>query len=151
MLIYGCVSIPALKPLVLLQKKLTDSFCSRNTEMKLNFFENCKVLTAHKIHIYELLKFETKSVYKMHTDTYLNELFSFEFRSNNLTRSLQWFLKIPKCKRKFERNSMRYRGANLLNLFLLKTMCYYQTIMSFLVVRLSLRCTRLEITTFIEL
>ena len=55
----------------------------------------------------------------MHTDAYLNELYSFESRSNSSTRrSLKWFLKIPKCKRKFERKSLRYRGAKLLNLFI---------------------------------
>ena len=54
----------------------------------------------------------------MHTDTYLNELISFASRSNNSTRrSLKWFLKVPKCKRKSEMNSLRYRVAKLLNLF----------------------------------
>ena len=31
-LIYGCVSFAALKPLVLLQKNFSDSFCSGNTQ-----------------------------------------------------------------------------------------------------------------------
>ena len=89
------------------------------TENVTQFFEKYKVLTAHELHIYELLKFVIKSVNKMHTDTYLNEFFSFEPRSNNsFRRSLKWFLKVPKCKRKFERNSWRYRGAKLLNLFI---------------------------------
>ena len=82
-------------------------------------FEKYKVLTAHELHIYELLKFVMKSVNKMHTDTYLNELFFFESRSNNSTRrSSKWFLKVPKCKRNSERNSLRYRGAKLLNIFM---------------------------------
>ena len=106
------------------------------TENVTQFFEKYKVLTAHELHIYELLKFVIKSVNKMHTDTYLNELFSFESRSNNSTRrSLKWFLKVPKCKRKFERNSLRYRGAKLFNLFIennvLPSNCYELSSFSF--------------------
>ena len=52
------------------------------TENVTHFFEKYKVLAAHELHIYELLKFVMKSKNKMHTDTYLNELFSFESRSN---------------------------------------------------------------------
>ena len=88
----------------------------------------------------------------MHTDTYLNELFSFECRSNNSTRiSLKWFLKVPNCKRKFERNSLRYRGAKLLNLFIENNVppSNYNELSGF---RLSVWCTRLEtITSIYEL
>ena len=64
-LIYGCVSFTALQSLVLLQKKT----------LRLIFLWKYKVLTAHELHIYALLKFVMKSINKIHTDTYLNELF----------------------------------------------------------------------------
>ena len=55
----------------------------------------------------------------MHTDRYLNEEISFEFRSIDSTgRSFKWLLKIPKCIQKFEKNSLRYRGAKILILFI---------------------------------
>ena len=50
----------------------------------------------------------------MHIDTYLNELFSFESRSNNSKRSLKWLLKIPKCTRKIERD---YEVPNYLKFY----------------------------------
>ena len=49
----------------------------------------------------------------MHIDTYLNELLS--FKSHSTRRSSKWLLKIPKFKRKIERNSLRYTGVKLLN------------------------------------
>ena len=55
----------------------------------------------------------------MHTDTYLNDLFSCESRSTNLTRrSMKWLLKIPRFKRKHEQKSLRSRGAKLFNLLM---------------------------------
>ena len=48
----------------------------------------------------------------MHTDTYLKDLFSCESQSTPLTRrSIKWLLKTPRCKRKHEQRSLRYRGS----------------------------------------
>ena len=55
----------------------------------------------------------------MHTDTYLNDLYSCESRSTHLTsRSLKWLLKIPRCKRKHEQSLLRYRGAKQFKLLM---------------------------------
>ena len=64
-----------LQPLVLLQKNNQTHFVPEIHRKYFSFFEKYKVLTAHKLHIYELLKFVRKSVNKMHIDTYLNESF----------------------------------------------------------------------------
>ena len=75
-LIYGCLSFNSLQPLVLLQKQILRLILfQKYTENVTQFFEKYKVLTAHKLLIYELLKFVIKSVNKMHTDTYLNKSF----------------------------------------------------------------------------
>ena len=67
LLIYGCVSFNALQPLVLLQKNFLRLILFRkSTENVTHFFEKYKVLTAHELHIYELLKFVMKSINKMH-------------------------------------------------------------------------------------
>ena len=117
-LVYGYVNYSTPEPLVLLQKKILRLFLFlRYTENVAHLFEKDKILTAHELHVYELLKFVIKSVNKMHTDTYLNDLFSCESRSAHLTRrSMKWLLKIPRCIRKHEQNSVRFRGAKLFNL-----------------------------------
>ena len=62
LLIYGCVSVTSLQPLVLLQKNSQAHFVPEKHRNCNTVFEKYKVLTAHELHIYELLKFVIKSV-----------------------------------------------------------------------------------------
>ena len=52
------VNYSTLEPLVLLQKKILRlSLFLRYTENAVPLFEKHKILTAHELHLYELLKF----------------------------------------------------------------------------------------------
>ena len=116
-LVYGYVNYSTLEPLVLLQKKILRLILFiKYSENFAHLFEKYKISTAHELHVYELLKFMIKSVNKLHTDTYLNDLFSCESQSTHLTRgSMKWLLKIPRCKWKHEQNSVRFWSAKLFN------------------------------------
>ena len=91
-LVYGCVNYKTLETLVLMQKKIFRLILFlKYTENVAHLFENFKILTAHELHVYQLLKYVIKSVNKIHTDTYLNDLFFCDSRSTHLTnRSLKW-------------------------------------------------------------
>ena len=43
-----------------------------------DMFISNELLTVFEFHLYELLKFVLKSLKKMHSETYLNELFEYE-------------------------------------------------------------------------
>ena len=74
------------------------------------------LLTLFEFHIYELLKFVLKSLKKMHSETYLRELFEYEHNTRNTIRSTKNYLKIPLFKKQFERSSVSYRCARLFNI-----------------------------------
>ena len=63
----------------------------------------------------ELQQFIMKSLKKMHSETYLNELFEYEHSTRNTRRSTKNYLKIPPFKTQFERSSISYRCAKLFN------------------------------------
>ena len=88
-------------------RKLSDS--SRD------IFISNKLLTVFEFHIYELLKFVLKLLKKMHSETYLNELFEYEHSIRNTRRSTKNYLKTPSFKTQFERSSISYRCAKLFN------------------------------------
>ena len=115
-LVSGRVIYSTLEPLVMMKKKILRMILFlKYTENVAHLFEKYKILTAHELHVNQLLKIVIKSANKMHTDTYLNDLFSCESRLTHLTnRSLKWLLKIPRCKRKPEQILLRYRGVKQL-------------------------------------
>ena len=78
-------------------------------------FISNKLLTVFEFHIYELLKFVLKSLKKINSETYLNELFEYEHSTRN-TRSTKNYLKIPSFKKQFERSTVLYRCARLFNI-----------------------------------
>ena len=126
-LVYGCCSYSSLLPILILQKKilkflyfrkLSDS--CRDIFMKLSdscrdIFISNKLLTVFEFHIYELLKFVLKSLKKMHSETYLNDLFEYEHGTTKTRRSTKNYLKLPSFKTQFERFSISYRCAKLFN------------------------------------
>ena len=73
-------------------------------------------LKIHKLHVYELLKLVLRSKAGLHPETFLNELFVFDKPSFMIRRSTFNLMKIPNFKRKFQRNSISYRGAKLFDI-----------------------------------
>ena len=80
-----------------------------------DIFISNKLLTVFEFHVYELLKLVLKSLKKMHSETYPNELFEYEHSTRNTRRSTKNDLKIPSFKAQFERSSISYRCAKLFN------------------------------------
>ena len=74
-------------------------------------------LTVHELYVYELVKFFSRSILKMHAESFLNNLFSFEKTSIYSTRrSTKNYLSVPMTKNKLQRCSIKYRGSKLYNL-----------------------------------
>ena len=76
-LVYGCCSFSSLSPIYQLQKKIIKViyFRKRHDDSKDLFTAN-KILTVFELHINELLKFVLKSLNHMHSEDYLNTIFS---------------------------------------------------------------------------
>ena len=115
-LVYGCCSYSSLLPIYILQKKILKFiYFRKRSDSSRDIFMSNKLLTVFEFHIYELLKFVLKSLKKMHSETYLNELFEYEHSTRNTRRSNKNYLKIPSFKTQFERSSISYRCAKLFN------------------------------------
>ena len=71
-----------------------------------------------ELYVYELLKFVLRSLNKLHADDYLNCLYEFDLTTHSTRRSQKSFRKIPKCRKILEKNSLKYRGTKLLNIFI---------------------------------
>ena len=116
-LIYGCTSFSSLCDIEKLQRKI----------FRLNFFKRFKdsispillkhgVLTVHELYVYELLKFVLRSVLSLHSESYFNNIFTFKNQDAYLTRSSTGVMAMPAAKKKFQRVSLKYRGAKLFNI-----------------------------------
>ena len=105
-----------LMPILISQKKILNSIHFRcRRESCDDIFSKNNLLTVFELHIYELLKFVLKSVKRMHSQGYLNEMFRFE--GDRETRlSEVGLLYMPSCKRKQQRSSINYRAAKLFNI-----------------------------------
>ena len=115
-LVYGCCSYSSLLPIYKLQKKILKFIYFRKlSDSSRDIFISNKLLTVFEFHIYELLKFVLKSLKRMHSETYLNELFEYEHSTRNTRRSTKNYLKVPSFKTQFERYSISYRCARLFN------------------------------------
>ena len=69
----------------------------------------------YKLHLYELLKFVLRSLWGLHSESYLNEMFVFE-KPNITRRSNTGFFQVPSYRKKIERNSVKCRAIKLFNL-----------------------------------
>ena len=115
-LVYGGCSYQSLLPIYILQKKILKFiYFRKRSDSSRDIFISNKLLTVFEFHIYELLKFVLKSLKKMHSETYLNDLFVYEHSTRNTRRSTKNYLKIPSFKTQFERCSISYRCAKLFN------------------------------------
>ena len=67
------------------------------------------------MHIYELLKFVLKSLSNIHSESFCNERFHPYIAEKETRQKAANFLKIPLCKRKIERYSIKFRCIKLYN------------------------------------
>ena len=115
-MLYDCCNYSSLLPIYILQKKILKFiYFRKRSDSSRDIFVSNKLLTVFEFHIYELLKFVLKSLKKMHSESYLNELFEYEHSTRNTRRSTKNYLKIPSFKTQFERSSISYRCAKLFN------------------------------------
>ena len=117
-MIYGCTNFSNLCDIEKLQRKI----------FRLIFFKRFKdsispillkhgVLTVHELYVYELLKFLLRSVLSLHSESYLNYIFTFKNQDAYLTRrSSTGVMAMPAAKNKFQRVSLKNRGTNLFNI-----------------------------------
>ena len=73
------------------------------------------LLTIYELHIYELIKFVLKSINGLPQQYFCNNLFQFKSNDRKTRSGILSLLKEPFCKKKLERNSIRFRGAKLYN------------------------------------
>ena len=72
-----------------------------------------KILSAYELHIYEMLKFVLRSIYQLHSEKYLNDLFNFENKRSTRNDSYN-LLHEPLCRKNSRRLSVRFRAAKLI-------------------------------------
>ena len=93
-LVKGCCSYSSLRPIYILQKKILKFiYFRKRSDSSRDIFISNKLLTVFEFHVFELLNCVLKSLKKMHSETYLNELFEYE-HSTRKTRSTKNYLKI---------------------------------------------------------
>ena len=123
-LVYGCCSYSSLLPIFMLQKKILKLIFFRNRRAHSeDIFIKHQILTAHELHVYELLKFVLRSINKLHSESFLNNSFEFENPLRETRRGKLNMLKETFRKRLFEKHSLAYRGSRLYNI--LRTRVYF--------------------------
>ena len=113
-LVYGCANMRNLMPILISQKKIL-KFIHFRCRCDDIFLKN-NLLIVFELHIYELLKFVLKSVKRMHSHGYLNEMYRFKEGGRETRLSEVGLLYMPSCKRKQQRSSINYRAAKLFNI-----------------------------------
>ena len=80
-LVYGCCSYSSLMPIYIFQRKILKLIYFRNRrEQSDDIFIRNQLLTVHELHVYELLKFVLRSVNKLHSEDFLNNVFIINLR-----------------------------------------------------------------------
>ena len=79
LLVYGCTSYTAHVPIKDMKRKIMRiiHFKSFNGSVS-KIMPETNTLTVHELYDYELVKFFSRSILKMHAESFLNNLFSFE-------------------------------------------------------------------------
>ena len=114
-LVYGCCGFSSLSAVLALQKKILMFFFFRKRcDSSTDLFVNNRILIVYELHLYELLKFVLPSLWGLHSESYLNEMFVFE-KPNIIRRSNTGFVKVPSYRKKVERNFVKCRAIKLYN------------------------------------
>ena len=115
-LVFGCCSYKAQEPIFIMQKKILKLiyFRKRSDSCDDIFLKN-ECLTVYKLHIYELLKFVLRSIFKIHPIDSLNKFFVFSSQKVRRSSKIQ-LLQEPLCKLQIERYSIKYHATKLYNL-----------------------------------
>ena len=119
LLVYGCVSYRTLEPILKMKKKILRLVLFLKYRQSVSkYFDILYILTVHQLYVYELIKFVLRSFNKLHTVDYLNSLYESNVTTHSTRRCRKSFLKIPKCRKIPEKNSLKYRRTELLNVFI---------------------------------
>ena len=114
-LVFGCCSYKAQEPIFIMQKILKLIYFRKRSDSCDDIFLKNECLTVYELHIYELLKFVLRSIFKIHSIDSLNKFFVFS--SQKVTRSSKiQLLQEPLCKLQIERYSIKYRATKLYNI-----------------------------------
>ena len=105
-----------LMQILISQKKIFEFIHFRCRRESCDIFLKNNLLTVFELHIYELLKIVLKSVKRIHSQGYLNEMFRFKEGGRGTRLSEVGLLYMPSCKRKQQRSSIDYRAAKLFNI-----------------------------------
>ena len=99
---YGWCSFSSLSAVLALQKKILKYiFFRKRSDYSTDLFVNNRILTVYELHLYKLLKFVLQSLWGLHSESYLNEMFLFE-KPNITRRSNTGFLKVPSYRKKLK-------------------------------------------------
>ena len=111
---YGCCSFSSLSAVLALQNKILKFIFFRKRCDSTDLFVNNRILTVYELHLYELLKFVLRSLWGLHSQSYLFERFVFEKPITR--RSNTGFLKVQSYRKKIEMNSVKCSSIKLYNL-----------------------------------
>ena len=111
-LLYGCTKYSNLEKIYLLQKILKFIFRNRR-DLCEDIFQRHKILSVFELHIYEMLKFALRSVYQLHSEKYLNDLFSFE-NKRSTRKDSYILLHEPLCRKMLEDCQCDFAQQNLI-------------------------------------
>ena len=127
LLIYGSTSESLLSRILILQTKIIRLiYFIKNEKSVQQLMESIGILTEHALYAYELLTFVLRSTSGLHSGDYLNNMHQFRSKTRTTRSTHKCLLIIPPTNNKiippttinslWQRQSLSYRGAKLLNL-----------------------------------
>ena len=100
-LLYGCTKYSNLEKNYLQNFFLKFIYFRHRGDHCEDIFQRHKILSVFELQICEMLKFVLRSVYQLHSEKYLNDLFSFENKRSTRNDSYN-LLHEPLCRKKLE-------------------------------------------------
>ena len=115
-LVYACCSYTSLLPIFTLQKKILKFiYFRRKSDTCEDIFVNNSILSVYELHLYELLKFVLRALNGLHSESFCNDMFSYNYSKVTTRLSKSNLIAQPKCRNKLERFSIKLRASKLYN------------------------------------
>ena len=116
-LVYGCTSVNALKPLITAQKRIIRSINFRPPQTHTySLYGRDNILTVCELHAYELVKFVMKSLGDKHRSSSLNAMFILNTGTRRITRrQKRGLLNVTLTRTKVGRCSVELRARHVFN------------------------------------
>ena len=97
-LVYACCSYTSLLPIFTLQKKILKFiYFRRKSDTCEDIFVNHSILSAYELHLYELLKFVLRALNGLHSESFCNDMFSYNYSKVTTRLSKSNLIAQPKC------------------------------------------------------